>query len=461
MFQLASGFYQNYLSETELSLLIIGLDGAGKTTLLERVKVTDFKTPPKIATGKRIVLEPLGGGGGGCGSGGGASSNSSRHDVTAINESEEEETHQPVTPEKDEPANATVEEAEEAPPTPPQIETTISSSPERRRRLFSCPAPRSYRNAMQDDDDDELIVPTTSMERSNSGIVPLRKDRPASPIVPPPKAPTPKVQTTTVVDEEHQEEDSRNGSSTTRSGTTTSSNTTSTSRLASSPLSSCRKSKQQPVEYDTKPNTKMFPLSAIRPTIGQNLKKIKALSTNLTIFDVGGSVTMRPIWERYYKDVQGIVYVVDISSTCAVSKLMESRAMYNCMRDEEGTEGVPILIFGNDKGLDECDSSNGDINSTAPHRIPQEEEADVASAVVGDTSLLDITALFLSPPRGLSGVQQHHHHSSMQCGLQENVAFFAGSAKTGEGVRAAFEWLIRRSAHLQNKGGRKLSRPPV
>jgi len=455
MFQLASGFYQNYLSETELSLLIIGLDGAGKTTLLERVKVTDFKTPPKIATGKRIVLEPLGSGGG---SGGGVSSNSSQHGVTAINESESKETHQPVTPEKDEHVNATVEEAEEAPPSPPQIQTAISSSPERRRRLFSCPAPRSYRNAMQDDDDDELIVPTTSLERSNSGIIPLRKNRPASPIAPPPKAPTPKVQAAMVVHEEHQEEDSRNGSSTTRNATTSS--TTSTSRLASSPLSSCRKSKQQPVEYDTKPNTKMFPLSAIRPTIGQNLKKIKALSTNLTIFDVGGSVTMRPIWERYYKDVQGIVYVVDISSTCAVSKLMESRAMYNCMRDEEGTEGVPILIFGNDKGLDECDNSS-EINSSTPHRIPQEEEADAASAVVGDTSLLDITALFLSPPRGLSGVQQHHHHSSMQCGLQENVAFFAGSAKTGEGVRAAFEWLIRRSVHLQNKGGRKLSRPPV
>ena len=176
---------------------------------------------------------------------------------------------------------------------------------------------------------------------------------------------------------------------------------------------------------------------------------------------------MRPLWERYYGDVDGIVYVVDIGKECPVSKLMESRALYNCMRDEEGTEGIPILIFGNEKesvGQEEEDEDGN--TSSSSHRIPQQDEAmpttrSDASAVVGDTSLLDITALFLSPPRGLSGVQQHHHHSTMQCGLQENVAFFAGSAKTGEGVRAAFEWLIRRSVHLHNKGGKKLSHPPA
>ena len=58
--------------------------------------------------------------------------------------------------------------------------------------------------------------------------------------------------------------------------------------------------------------------------------------------------------------------------------------------------------------------------------------------LLGDTSLLDIAELFLSPPRGSAS-------SSVNL---NNINMFAGSAKTGEGVRPAFEWLIRMATFL-------------
>lgn len=441
MFQLASGFYQNYWSPDEISFLIVGLDHAGKTTLLERIKVTDFTSPPKIATGKRIVLDPLVA----------QNTNNIIKDMVQKRQGdkEEEEEQEPQSPPEEETNRELETNAEHDKDTPPKSNVhrppfrgsrSASTNSPRRRRLFSCPAPSSYRNTVQDDDDDDDEEEDALEKEESASLVPSKQND-AGPVLP--ATPEP-------------EEEHRNSPSTTRSETINSSdnNSSTTTRSQSSPLSSSS-SRNEPStlqQYDTKPNAKMVPPHLIRPTIGQNLKKLKALGTNLTIFDIGGSVTMRPLWERYYKDVDGIIYVVDISPTCPVSKLMESRAMYNCMRDDEGTVGVPILIFGNDKG------------DAAASTLPEQEEegepsSKVPPAVVGDTSLLDITSLFLSPPRGLSGLEHQQHHSSVQCGIQENVAFFAGCAQTGEGVRAATEWLIRRSAHCRKKGGRRMSAP--
>jgi len=162
-----------------------------------------------------------------------------------------------------------------------------------------------------------------------------------------------------------------------------------------------------------------------------NLGKIEACGAKLRLMDLGGQVKMRPLWERYYNGIHAITFVIDVSPTCDVSKLMEARAFYRCMRDDESLRNVPILIFANKTDTRRLlDKYNTD---------DEDEDNDI---LLGDTSLLDIADLFLAKPKSSRDLLKKLDAANDD----DNVAFFAGSAKTGEGVRAAFDWLIQMGA---------------
>ena len=188
-----------------------------------------------------------------------------------------------------------------------------------------------------------------------------------------------------------------------------------------------------------------------------NLAKLEVRGAKLKIMDLGGTVTMRPLWERYYSDVHGIAFVVDISPTSAMSKLMESRAFYRCMRDDESLAGVPILIFGNKADeRDDRDYKDGTTVVGTPNGCGVDSDSkedcgavgdgertdEEMSGIIGSKSLLEITELFLSVPRG-SALE------SSPSQTEEEIALFAGSAKTGKAVRSAFEWLIDKAKVIE------------
>jgi hypothetical protein len=128
------------------------------------------------------------------------------------------------------------------------------------------------------------------------------------------------------------------------------------------------------------------------------------------------------------------------------------------MLDDESLQNVPILIFANKvddretygqqiNGID----MNSEINDVYMNKndsiVNDQEELEEMKqgiskgndgGILGDTSLLDIAELFLSPPRG----------SPTNNINLDNIAMFAGSAKSGLGVRPALEWLIQMSTYL-------------
>ena len=182
--------------------------------------------------------------------------------------------------------------------------------------------------------------------------------------------------------------------------------------------------------------------------VGMNLAKIQACGAKVRIMDLGGQIKMRPLWERYYSDIHGIAFVIDVSPSCPVSKLMEARAFYRCMRDDENLVDCPILIFANkmdtrkayfmknktdQNGTKSPSQSNGESNDIA-------EDQDDVSMILGDTSLLDIAELFLSHPKGASKRDLMTKLDFAE--RDDNVAFFGGSAKSGEGIQDGLEWIM-------------------
>lgn len=68
-----------------------------------------------------------------------------------------------------------------------------------------------------------------------------------------------------------------------------------------------------------------IPAEKIPPTIGMNLAKIYYRGTQVVMWDLGGQIKMRNIWERYYDSAHAIVFVVDSSD---IGRLEEAKLAY-------------------------------------------------------------------------------------------------------------------------------------
>lgn len=437
MFTLASGFYENYIVPPEVSLLIVGLDNGGKTTLLERLKVTDFNNKKRALSGKKISVKPVKDG-----------EVNSRNIVYDKRERYATGSNKDIARNNDAAANddedIVIKEAGDA-------NSDTQRAAQRRRSL--CPAPRYNTLSSEDEQDQEeyvfdgdsiihraeqeqlegqnvmndSVASFSSVSTNHSGIVPIPSTK-VSHI--PTISPHPPISKNRSFENHYYANQEVNSPTPKVNSKVTKAKTN-------------KKKQKEKKSFDQKPGSKMFPLHLIRPTVGMNLAKFDACKAKVRVMDLGGSNKMRNLWERYYNGIHGVAFIVDVSQHASVAKLMEARAFYRCMLDDDLLKNVPILIFAN-KIDDRSDGENGsdidgDSSSTASSTVEGNDDTHMNDGgLLGDTSLLDIAELFLSPPRGSQSLNVNLNRISM----------FAGSAKTGEGVRPAFESLIRMGAFL-------------
>ena len=183
-----------------------------------------------------------------------------------------------------------------------------------------------------------------------------------------------------------------------------------------------------------------------------NLGKLEACGAKVRVMDLGGSASMRPLWERYYVGTDAIVFVIDCSPNATLAKLLEARALFRYMRDDEALHGVPVLIFANK--IDEQEalakhSENGESKES--------DHINSFPGMIGKMSLVQIAELFFSPPRGsssnpaLNGNEDELFQDDMDQYMYSDIALCGGSAKTGEGIRVAFDWLIPKAKAVQKE----------
>ena len=82
----------------------------------------------------------------------------------------------------------------------------------------------------------------------------------------------------------------------------------------------------------------------IVPTVGFNVEEFEKNNISFTIFDMSGQGRYRNLWEHYYKDVGGIIFVVDSTDTirmCVAKDELEQ------MLSHSDLGSVPVLFFAN------------------------------------------------------------------------------------------------------------------
>jgi len=84
------------------------------------------------------------------------------------------------------------------------------------------------------------------------------------------------------------------------------------------------------------------------PTVGFSVDKFSLHATKLTVMDMSGQSKYHSLWECYFKDVQGVVFVVDSADP---SQLPEAQRVLLTTLEHEDLKGTPLLVFANKMDL--------------------------------------------------------------------------------------------------------------
>lgn len=92
----------------------------------------------------------------------------------------------------------------------------------------------------------------------------------------------------------------------------------------------------------------------IVPTIGFSVEKFKSSSLAITAFDMSGQGRYRTLWEQYYKECQGIIFVVDSSDKI---RMVVAKDEFERMIKHPDLGNVPVLFYANKMDRREAVSS--------------------------------------------------------------------------------------------------------
>ncbi|CAH1760100.1 10007_t:CDS:2 [Entrophospora sp. SA101] len=86
----------------------------------------------------------------------------------------------------------------------------------------------------------------------------------------------------------------------------------------------------------------------IAPTVGLNIGKIDINRSRLIFWDLGGQEELHNIWEKYYSECHGIIFVVDSIDKKRIERCKE---IFEKIITNDEVEGVPVLMLANKQDI--------------------------------------------------------------------------------------------------------------
>ncbi|XP_068843289.1 ADP-ribosylation factor-related protein 1 isoform X1 [Capricornis sumatraensis] len=71
----------------------------------------------------------------------------------------------------------------------------------------------------------------------------------------------------------------------------------------------------------------------------------------LMFWDLGGQEELQSLWDKYYAECHGVIYVIDSTDE---ERLSESKQAFEKMVTSEALDGVPILVLANKQDVETC-----------------------------------------------------------------------------------------------------------
>ncbi|QDZ24152.1 ADP-ribosylation factor-like protein [Chloropicon primus] len=90
-------------------------------------------------------------------------------------------------------------------------------------------------------------------------------------------------------------------------------------------------------------------------TWGFNSEKVELSNVSVEVYDLGGGSSIRRIWENYYAEVHGIIFVVDASDE---ARLSEAKTAFQEATSHAYARGKPLLVCANKQDLTNTMTAN-------------------------------------------------------------------------------------------------------
>jgi len=96
------------------------------------------------------------------------------------------------------------------------------------------------------------------------------------------------------------------------------------------------------------------------PTVGFNMRKVQKGRVSLKVWDIGGQPRFRNMWQRYCRNVNAIVYMIDSADAGKIEDAREELHKLFAQQSHQGAPlaGIALLVLGNKNDLSECLSSD-------------------------------------------------------------------------------------------------------
>ncbi|KAL7059462.1 hypothetical protein AAHC03_013411 [Spirometra sp. Aus1] len=127
-----------------------------------------------------------------------------------------------------------------------------------------------------------------------------------------------------------------------------------------------------------------MPLNKITSTVGLNIGQVFVEGIVIKFWDLGGQTELQSLWDKYYLESHGIIFVVDSSEP---DRFDEAKAAFDTMIQNKALEGLPLLILANKQDLDGAFpvSEVKQVFQESAHLIGQRDcSMRGASALLGD-----------------------------------------------------------------------------
>ncbi|XP_065207108.1 ADP-ribosylation factor-like protein 1 [Planococcus citri] len=87
------------------------------------------------------------------------------------------------------------------------------------------------------------------------------------------------------------------------------------------------------------------------PTIGFNVEQVTYKNLKFQVWDLGGQTSIRPYWRCYYSNTDAIIYVVDSADKDRIG--ISKDELFHMLTEEE-LENAILLVLANKQDIDGC-----------------------------------------------------------------------------------------------------------
>jgi len=84
------------------------------------------------------------------------------------------------------------------------------------------------------------------------------------------------------------------------------------------------------------------------PTIGFNVETVIYKNISFTVWDIGGQDKIRRLWNHYYHDNDGIIFVID---SCDINRIEEAQKELHTLLYEDSLRDAHLLVYANKQDL--------------------------------------------------------------------------------------------------------------